>query len=503
MTSHGHDTNLPPVNLAPSGDLVKSFNQLAPSPGTLVDLGNEMHDARGVKPFNTILAGYTYLGQFIDHDITFLSTTESNPTGFFSKRLPYNQVTPILDLSSVYGKGFYDPKVGVLKDTGELSLSSVEDEFGNVLQERKDDLPRNEDKVALIPDHRNDENLLIAQLHVLFIKFHNKLISLLPESFSPKQKFEIARLYTIETFQKIVVKDFLHTLLDDKIYTLYFANKSPRDFPNYWLSRSAKLQIPLEFSGAAFRFGHAMVQPEYEIQDNKPHVTLKRLFALTGKFGLAGFNKLPEKFTVNWLKFFDINYRGEIDPKGQIAGPVFANNIRPHVKITIPGKEWPANKLSIRNLLRARELALPSAQELYKELTRSLARHSIDPKLYLKKIEHYDMQDREFDYYKNIPNWQFIEEQSTPLWYYFLREVEHFGDLQTLGPVASLVIAETFSRILTIQNEDAWLKRHGTTSFNAKSWLKAKDSLVLRNQSNLEVTSMIDLINFVVQKQGE
>ena len=124
----------------------------------------------------TILSGYTYLGQFIDHDITFDPTSNiqrrNDPLALLNFR------TPRFDLDSVYGGGradqpfLYDWSGG--KDAG-VRLLLDRDGDGTFATE---DLPRNRQGRALIGDARNDENAIVAQLHLLFIRFHNKIVGL-------------------------------------------------------------------------------------------------------------------------------------------------------------------------------------------------------------------------------------------------------------------------------------------------------------------------------------
>ena len=127
-------------------------------------------------------AGYVYLGQFLAHDMTQLVVEEAktktghNTLGHRKPRVGLSQLrTPSLDLDSVYGQGFDDPLCYVDKDNGEmiLGLTSLAD------VPSANDLPRNSsDKIALIPDTRNDENFIVAQLHLVFLKLHNLIVGL-------------------------------------------------------------------------------------------------------------------------------------------------------------------------------------------------------------------------------------------------------------------------------------------------------------------------------------
>src|SRR5690348_3514730 len=119
-----------------------------------------------------IPAAYTYLGQFIDHDLTF------DPASSLQRQNDQDALvdfrTPRFDLDSVYGRGpddqpylYADGRRFLLGDrlTGEA--------LGTALDAH--DLPRNAAKAAdpqaqaraIIGDPRNDENVIVSQLQGL------------------------------------------------------------------------------------------------------------------------------------------------------------------------------------------------------------------------------------------------------------------------------------------------------------------------------------------------
>ena len=128
----------------------------------------------------TMTAGFTFLGQFIDHDMTF------DPTSSLARRQDPEAIRnfriPALDLDNVYGGGpgvspaLYDQSV----DEGRTTML-VEEIPGSAAVtidgQPRFDLPRNSQNVALIGDPRNDENLVVSQLHLAFLKFHNAVLT--------------------------------------------------------------------------------------------------------------------------------------------------------------------------------------------------------------------------------------------------------------------------------------------------------------------------------------
>jgi hypothetical protein len=132
---------------------------------------------------SAIPALYTYLGQFIDHDITFDPASslqaEDDPDALTDFR------TPALDLDNIYGRGPDDQPYMYDKDGKTFLLGkSIHAGQTNV---GATDLPRNNANPsrALIGDPRNDENTIVSQLQGLFHRFHNRTVQ-----DQPNAKFE-------------------------------------------------------------------------------------------------------------------------------------------------------------------------------------------------------------------------------------------------------------------------------------------------------------------------
>src|SRR5262245_27395919 len=117
-------------------------------------------------------AGSTFIGQFLDHDMTFDLTSRlavvAGPTASPNER------TPAFDLDSVYGGGpLRDPELYVPVSGGiRARPTKLRIESGGLFE----DLPRNRDRSAIIADPRNDENMMIAGLQAAVILFHNKCV---------------------------------------------------------------------------------------------------------------------------------------------------------------------------------------------------------------------------------------------------------------------------------------------------------------------------------------
>ena len=218
---------------------------------------------------SAIAAAYTYLGQFIDHDASKIETLPGFETpvlraaalaGPMSDPLHQleNQRLAPLDLDSVYTKAAEDQG-----NTGKLRLGPVSPEGHPVPgKDLFNDLPRNEpstdkdfDRAAQIGDPRNDENLIVAQLHVAFLRAHNTLVEQLGDRLKARRALQ-------ELYLDIVFTDFLAQVAD-----LDVLNRVLSKGRSVW-NPANLADVPLEHAGAAYRFGHSMVRAIYDYNLN-------------------------------------------------------------------------------------------------------------------------------------------------------------------------------------------------------------------------------------------
>jgi len=357
----------------------------------------------------TIPAGYTYFGQFIAHDITFnpvsTLTRLRDPVSILSFR------TPALDLDSLYGRGpkdsayFYDRSEGEL--TGRLSVG-----WGTGF--REDDLPRldGETAVALIGDPRNDENTMVSQLHLAFIKLHNRML----DEF--KGDFARAQAETIWHYQWVILNDYLPRLCLKKVLDRIWASSKSEPMLMWFKWKNAPF-IPLEFSGAALRFGHSMVRDAYALNYLKS-VPIP-LFGSTSLGSLRGFRRLPRHWSVQWdhfLPFEDAGARAVPQLSMPIDFELSASLMElPKEALTPDPQEPVETNLRKRNIARGFQLELPSGQ--------AVAR-AID-------AEHV------------LPLLGGVED---PLWIYVLREAQACRSGSGLGEVGSTIVAETLAGLI-------------------------------------------------------
>jgi hypothetical protein len=297
------------------------FSRLGPE-GPLVDEATRTAvtgaiTVTGGQPDAAVPAGFTYLGQFVDHDLT-MDRTETQLGEDVTLDELLQGRSPALDLDSVYGRGptdrhdrvFYQ-RDGVQLKVGRTSASTFPDDRVNVELEGFD-LPRAggtagtraDRRTPLIPDPRNDENLAVAQTHLAFIRFHNRVVAELAlKGLSGHRLFTAARDEVVRHYQWMLRTDFLPRVVDPAIVAEVFAGgRRFFEAPGRGRGRSGQPPtMPLELAVAAYRMGHSMVRGEYEwnrvftAAGPGARATLLQLFTFTGVAGnFAPGSGLPE-----------------------------------------------------------------------------------------------------------------------------------------------------------------------------------------------------------------
>ena len=275
-----------------------------------------------------IPALYTYLGQFIDHDITFDPSSslqkQNDPDGLVDYR------TPKFDLDNVYGRGPDDqPYMYDFSKGGDSAKFLLGKNLTGApaIQPPAQDLARNGAKPAraIIGDPRNDENTLVSQLQTLFLRFHNRLID---EGLNFKDAQRTLRFH----YQWMLINDFLPTLINKKtvqdVLPHLASGKSISEDPpqlKFYAARNEAF-MPLEFSVAAYRFGHSMVRPGYRLNDDDH--TLLPIFPPLDKpekpfSSLRGFTAPFDAWALDWARFIDISPRPNgvmLDDNGKVGG---------------------------------------------------------------------------------------------------------------------------------------------------------------------------------------
>jgi heme peroxidase len=382
----------------------------------------------------TMTAGATFMGQFMDHDMTFDLSSRLNVSTDPSTAA--NSRTPAFDLDSVYGGGpAVDPQLYENPGKGSQAIKFKIESGGQF-----EDVPRNPDRSAIISDPRNDENLMISGLQAAFLRFHNRAVDVVAAEVprpTPDEIFRRARQLTTWHYQWMIVHEFLpkfvgQAMMDDIL-------RNGRKFYTPPVG-----QIPVEFQGAAYRFGHSMVRPSYRA--NLAGDSGGPFFGLTfdetqlGQLDpddLRGGCRARRRF-VGWQTFFDF---GSIPRPGD-PSHVLGDDVRPNklidtristplfnLPITTIASGTPPTSLPERNLLRQVTWGLPSGQSIAQ----------------LMRVPMLSKQDLHA-----LKDYRLGLDESTPLWFYILREAEIVAAGQHLGPVGGRIVGEVIVGLLQL-----------------------------------------------------
>ncbi|MDQ4143343.1 MAG: heme peroxidase family protein [Actinomycetota bacterium] len=439
------------------GKMFPQLDPFRPPDEALEALGSAMVEAAPQDPLgnlSSVAAGFTYLGQFIDHDLSF-DKTEGFPQIEDRTQIEQGR-TPTLELDSLYGLGpslqaeFYEgPRP---RARFRIGLTSAIPSSGGIGQpdvppSLPNDLPRRPNKEAVIGDPRNDENLIVAQTHLAFMKFHNRVMASGPQGgqAGPGTPFERTQRLVRWHYQWIILHDFLPKVIDPSILNDVKANG--RRFYNFDADPfSGTPFMPLEFSAAAYRLGHSMIRESYNYnrvfadRTVEPtaltEATLRLLFAFTGSGGFPAppgtHPVLPSNWIIDWRRFFELgrpdllNFARRLDTTLvpelhdlQVSGP---------------------RSLAVRNLLRGSRVGLPAGQDVADAIAdggvevATLTPDQVAGGADGPVLREHGLHER------------------TPLWYYVLKEAEVQAGGQHLGQVGSRIVAEVFIGLLEGDN---------------------------------------------------
>ena len=397
-----------------------------------------------------IPAGFTYLGQFVDHDLTFDKTVVTLGERVTPAQLVQNR-SPSLDLDSLYGAGPQDPESAKFyEDDVHLKMGRT-DAIGPDKARQGFDLPRGasgtaaERRAALIPDPRNDENLAVAQTHLAFIRFHNRVVDKLPSSVPLAQRFSRARRIVVKHYQWMLRHDFLPRICDGAVVRDVFNNG--RKVFEVGAAPTAVPTMPIEFSVAAYRLGHSMVRDEYSWNRRFDFgsASLDLLFDLSGLSGnLGGGRRLPSNWIADFRRLYDFEEAGRNDLTVPAAKFNHAMRIDTMLVSTLRRlRRMPAGEtrnLALRNLLRAKMVQLATGQQMAKFLrSKGVA---------VTTLTHAQIRNgnggAELEGLTQAQREAFVRD--TPRWFYILREAEL--NRGKLGGVGARLVAETFHRAI-------------------------------------------------------
>jgi len=427
------------------GRFGRMFRQLSPlynNPNSLVKLGAKagpMDGENTPKFTDTIPLGMIFFGQFIDHDITF--DTSSNFSTLNNPNDISNTRTANLDLDCVFGGGPEDEPFLYDKPNGRglyLLTGKTNNNYSQTAALEKHDLARTGTGTAIIGDPRNDENRVLSQFQLAMVRFYNAIYDDIKKESttsgvhkSAVEIYEEARQTVTWHYQWIVVNNFLPSMCGDTIVSNILGKG--RQF----YKPCNEAFIPVEFSVAAYRFGHSMIAQNLKLQTGGDTHSI-----FSPEFGL-GFSKITDKKQIiDWDVFFDLG--GNFQKAEQLDTKLAS------ILLELPfivSDNLADKSLATRNLRRGQSFLLPSGENVAEFLGR--------PPSEIADV-------------KNLINNLAIAhnislDAGTPLWFYILAEAEEIGRINAigegtkpgegLGPVGATIVAEVIIGLLELDVE--------------------------------------------------
>lgn len=341
-------------------------------------------------------AGWPFFGQLIAHDVT---ADRSPLTSSLAPDALRNARMPKLDLEMLYADGLI----------GTPYLYDSADPAKFLLAAHGRDVPRNSQGIALVGDPRNDSHLIALTLHVAFLRAHNRIVDSLRASGVPEAEvFDAARTTLTWHHQWVVVHDFLPRLVGRGLVDQVLAEGG-----QWYAPAPTKAYIPLEFSHAAFRYGHGQIRHSYRLVADGAETPLFP--------DLVGFRPLPADLHVDLAQLFDMPGRPPAQRAKHLDGRLPASLIDLPEQLTGAVDVSAHSSLAVRDLLRGRNTDLPSGE--------AIARLFNEVPLTTAELDH---------------AWP----HGTPLWFYILKEAQHRGGGDRLGPVGGRIVAEVLIGLL-------------------------------------------------------
>ena len=425
----------------------------------LIKIGREM--AAGGGGAAGIPAGFTYLGQFVDHDLTFDKTQVTDQTNLSPAQMLQGR-SPALDLDSLYGAGPADPKSAKFYESDGLHLKMGKTVPGDGVPAKDGfDLPRGlgntqaKKRKAVIPEPRNDENLAVAQTHLAFIRFHNRVVDTLPASVPDAQKFATARELVTKHYQWMLRTDYLPRICAQGVVSNVF-NQNKRKVFEVDATPTDVPTMPLEFSIAGFRLGHSMIRQTYNwnrIFDNGTGF-LEYLFEFSNGGGDLAFEpRLQASWIADFRRLYDFGEAGKqnlVVPAGKFNRAMRINTALVDPLKHLPSKTFggsdamgfddPLRNLAFRNLRRARLVRLATGQQMVQFMKQKGVNVTK-----LTKAQIRDGQNgADLSLLTGAQRDAMLK--NTPLWFYILREAEfNAGKLKGVG---ARIVVETFHRAM-------------------------------------------------------
>lgn len=437
-------------------------------------------------------AAYTYFGQFMNHDmsapVNFSGRTRSGcaatiigsgdppdlglrrrprSTAAILARIRNEQQNPLM-LDSLYAdgplstdadvRGLYEAdgvrfRLAKATTLGRRDLAVATVAPQRVMHRRGAyDIPRDPARgIALIADRRNDENLILSQFHLALMLLHNRAAAALkPAIRDPVERFAAARLLLTRHYHWCILHDYLPNLLSAGAVAQALS-APPR--------LAAPGEVPVEFTTAAFRFGHSMVSQLYDFNGNfgeggrvSDAAKLHELFAFTSQGRMGPFAHATSQLPDHWVADWDRLTRLSGTPRGGAdrIDMSLATDMLNHMHHS--GNLLHAS-IFFRNVMRGFFRRISFGQDFARAygITPLSARQVLSA---VPKTARPAAAAAGFG-------------RSMPAWLYFMCEADVLEGGERLGPTASRIIADSITGLIrhhggTLLQVDghAWHPRH-------------------------------------------
>jgi hypothetical protein len=250
-------------------------------------------------------------------------------------------------------------------------------------------------------------------------------------------------------YQYLILQDYLPRVVGRKTMDSVLRS-SPRGNSTQLKYYTNCAQMPVEFSVAAYRFGHSMVRGLYRV-----NTSTNRVPVFGGSFGspgidLVGFSPSPTNFAIDWSLFL---------PGGKTSGGAVQASYKIDASITnslsllpLPVSSAGPADLAVRNLLRSSQVGLPSGQDVARAMG---IRPLPDNQILIGKAtgdatEATPITSISASFAGKAPLWAYILAESTAH-AYRIENGTIVGSQKapfTLGPVGGRIVAETFVGLL-------------------------------------------------------
>ncbi|WP_417519780.1 peroxidase family protein [Minwuia sp.] len=422
-------------------------------------------------PYNpNIPSGYTYLGQLASHDLFVGDSTApslrdpAKTKNERSRPLALETLygrTPELD-SKIFERASNQPGVrfahwprtrfrldGVghaVNDWSRDSSRCPRRDIGRIREVRFSQ----EYGCPLVADDRNDDHAILSQLTALLQLTHNTVLDLIEWSEKPSDpldsanNFVTARNAVIFVYRKIVRHDLLAHLLDPAVRKYYEQSNDPGRFV---LDPPKGSVLTPDFLNAAYRVGHAMVRSEYDFGAGRAHNFPEIM--RNSSFRMPRQTPLQFEWIVRWARFFEIT--------GVADKPQHARRISPKYVAALHDQNlFPAGDdaepvgLAYRDLLRAATsgvLKIEALARMVCDRSPELASTSpwisdVDVRRKALRTWIAENASESVEAFKD----EFVN--NPPPNIYYLLEAAVAAKGQHVGPLGSIVLAETFFRAL-------------------------------------------------------